>query len=662
MVDLVSAWLPALWPFLVFTVLLYAPGGIACWLLGLRPTAALGFAPIATTAIIGAGAVVFGLLGVPFTVVSFLGCGVVACAVALAIHRLTHRSPGLLLRPVRPTAAIGWRCAGLVVNALVVAIVYVRHIPGAEAPSYEYDTLWHLSAIKWLMSTGDFSSLDVGLLDGTSGGHFYPAAWHGLVALTAELTGASIPAAVNGAVLALVLVVWPLGIAALTRELFGRSRLVGFAACALSFLPAAFPIGFVTFGLLYSNLFGYALLPAAVIVTVRVLRSLGDRRPIGMPRAAAWTLLALVPVAFVFAQPNSAFTLGVIVLPFVLATLDRLLRRTGLVPVRVAGHVVLVGVVAVLWAVLHDTSFLRRTVEVDTWPAFQTPGEAVRDWVLFGTTSGLQRALGALTLIGMVAALLVRRSRWWIGGWVLLGVAYIVCAAMPGTGPHTLRSYLVGFWYTDATRMQAAGAVVGIPLMALAIREIAVRVSALVRSAQGVVAAAAAVVMVAGMIVVSVGVEGALRVRSGMVHVITEQSDAQWLSPRELAFAREAAAIVGPNEVVANNPFDGSAAAYPIADLNVLFRSLPGNWMGQQTADQSLMADHLREAATNPAVCQAAQRLGVHDVLVLEDGARPVFGRVAATFAGFAITDDTPGFEVVASDGPLRLYRLTACS
>ncbi|MFG6402031.1 DUF6541 family protein [Microbacterium sp. P04] len=660
-------WVPAIAPIFIFALLLIVPGALVLWGAGLTIRRALAFAPVTSTALAGGGAVVLSVMGIPWSAVSYGALAVVAFLIVVGLRWLIQRSAFRLERPQRlaVTPTLWWAVGGLLVNAVAVVWLYVRPTGAADSPSYEYDTIWHFSVIRWITKTGDASSLHTGLLDGTVGNHFYPAAWHSLVALTSELTGSSTAAAVHGSVLFLVLAVWPIGLVWLYRTLFGTAPTGAFAVSALAFLPAVFPIGFFAFGLLYPNFFSYALAPACLVVLIQLLRAVATHSWRDLRASAVGTAVAVVsvPVAILFAQPNSAFTLLVILLPILYTTVARFFSADRLprAPRWAAGAAVAAFsvVLAIAWVVLHDSSFLARTVAVDVWNKYQSHAQAVGEWIFFGNGTEGQLLLGALAVTGIVLVFVTRQARWWAISYGLLGALFVVSSGFTG-GPGSLRSYLVGFWYADSTRLAAAGAIVALPLIAFAIVTIAGRLSGLLRQP----GARAKAVAVAGVVAVTFAFSIAESPLEWRVDALREKAftgDEQWVSPAEESFLSEVEQIVGPDAVVANNPFDGSAMAYSLFGIQVLFPALPGNWMGVPSADQQIVMSSLNEAADDPEVCRAVNDLGVEYVVELETGERGIFGYVPEMFAGVDVTPLTPGFEEVLRDGDLALYRVTAC-
>ncbi len=106
---------------------------------------------------------------------------------------------------------------------------------------------------------------------------------------------------------------------------------------------------------------------------------------------------------------------------------------------------------------------------------------------------------------------------------------------------------------------------------------------------------------------------------------------------------------------MAGNPFDGAAESGAIGGRQPLFPHLVGRW----DPDRVLLAAALDEAAGRPDVCAAVRRLHVTHVLTGEarfwgeDGRRAQYGGLDVRGA--------PGFEPVAREGGMTLWRVTAC-
>ena len=89
----------------------------------------------------------------------------------------------------------------LIVNAVIAIGVFIRSVPSPQAFFSIYDTPFHMSVIRWLIESGDGSSLHSAAVDGTVGSHFYPALWHGWVSMVISGLGTPITVAINASCL-----------------------------------------------------------------------------------------------------------------------------------------------------------------------------------------------------------------------------------------------------------------------------------------------------------------------------------------------------------------------------------------------------------------------------------------------------------------------------
>lgn len=124
----------------------------------------------------------------------------------------------------------------------------------------------------------------------------------------------------------------------------------------------------------------------------------------------------------------------------------------------------------------------------------------------------------------------------------------------------------------------------------------------------------------------------------------------------ELAFLDELDQVLPADAVVANNPWDGSATMLADIRRKALFPHADLPW----SDEQNYLAKHLADAATDPKVCTAADRLGVRYMLV----ANKTFWGWDKRTQNYPGIDDpaTPGaFELVASSGTVKLYQLDRC-
>ena len=135
------------------------------------------------------------------------------------------------------------------------------------------------------------------------------------------------------------------------------------------------------------------------------------------------------------------------------------------------------------------------------------------------------------------------------------------------------------------------------------------------------------------------------------------------LDGSQFAFLQRVKEAVPDNELILNVPNDGSAWSYGIGGPNV-------NWRGfkqsRAVVPQETLRLHLADINTNKDVQEAVEDGGFHYLLRLDSGAdtanrlrKSGYRYKAEDWVGFeSVTDETPGFEVVLSDGDMRLYKI----
>ncbi|MFT4306905.1 MAG: hypothetical protein QM604_08445, partial [Microbacterium sp.] len=275
MVDALTAWSAAFPAIVVAALVLLVPGLVATapLQLGLLPRVAVSGA--VGVAAIGTAGVLFALLRVPFAVWQPLLLGVAAAGVLWAMRRRRAPAP-----PASGRVRGWWMLPAWLAASVAIALVAFAEVASPERISQTYDNVFHLSAIAHILDTGDASSLTLRTLIET--GHawgFYPAGWHSLVALTAQLTGVSVPLAVNAGWIAVCAVVWLPGVAWLAQVLLPNRnpRVVALVALPLGTAFGAYPYAVLVWGTLYPTFLATALLPVALALPLATW--LPRRRP-----------------------------------------------------------------------------------------------------------------------------------------------------------------------------------------------------------------------------------------------------------------------------------------------------------------------------------------------------------------------------------------------
>ncbi|MBC3194378.1 hypothetical protein H7X46_25340 [Pseudonocardia sp. C8] len=679
------------------------PGLLVGVAAGLRGIAAWGAAPLLSVGLIAGSAVAGGVLGIPWSGAVPVATALLFALVVVGTRRLVLRRP-LVPGWARVRAGAAARRAvlvqggpdrrwtglaaasGLVLAGMLGFRAAIRGMDRPDALSQTFDANFHYNAVARILNTADASSLTVGGLVNSPG--FYPAAWHGVVSLVVPLAPGPGEIVVASNVVALVttLLVWPLSVLLLVRTLVGRSAGAALAAPVLSLGFVAFPWTLVTYGALWPNLLGVALVPAALATVALAARpGLGpgaavrrdppaDAVPAGPApdgpyppgRVARWFPVTGAVLALGLAHPNALFGAVVLATPPVLWGLAggvrRGLRAGGW---RAARALAVAPVVLGSGAVVGWLMFVSPALDGVRgyyWEPEVTTGEAVLNTVLHNP-GGHDPAwsVAVLTLAGAVWALRRARTSWLVPAHLLVCVLYVV-------GASTWSSVWTGVWYNDAPRIAALVPVTAAPVATLglvALCSLARRLACVARDALTRAAPAvrlwprprAAVLVAAGVVAVVVTSGGLYqRAHIDALAGIYQTPEEVLVGPEQAQFLRYAGELLPADAVVAQNPWAGTAMLWPLTDRKVLFPHLTGVW----TPDQQVIAERLRYAGSDPAVCAAVAETGVGYVLT----APPTFWEPdphADDWPGLDDLADADGFELLAEEGENALWRITAC-
>ena len=151
------------------------------------------------------------------------------------------------------------------------------------------------------------------------------------------------------------------------------------------------------------------------------------------------------------------------------------------------------------------------------------------------------------------------------------------------------------------------------------------------------------------------------------------EAEEQACSAEERDFVERARNALPAGALVINQPHDGSTFAYGLDGLNTYYRHID---VGSDTTESQILRSSLDTIATDAEVREAARKAGVDYVLQLDQGTDPseiddpesTDGRTwllqtdESSWRNFdginRITDETPGFEPVMSEGDMRIYRI----
>lgn len=691
---------------LAAAVFLYAPGFCALKALRMESVVAFCCAPLASIPLYTVLSTVYPSLGVfaswSSLFVPATAAGLVAWAVSFfATHSRAPRfaRSGSCGSFFSGRLSADWSILALyvVVGLVSTGMLFVGNLASPESFLQSWDNVHHLSSVQAFFESGNYSSfttssyaapMDRAIDPFGSDSAFYPSAWHCIAAMAMGAAGVSCATAVNAVNAVLAAVVLPAGMFVLLRTLFAGRRGVVYAGAFVTTVFAAFPWGFLTFGPLYPNLLSYVLIPAAAAAFVKIFA----------PKEAAWQRVVFAVMFFsglvslAISQPNAVFSLGVFLAPYCVVLAMRIGDRLKISDrarsvAKAALAAAAAAVIAGIWCVMYKMPFLAAVVGFD-WPAKTGAAQAIANIGLLSfVDTPAQPVLAVLVAIGAVAALADRSRRWIVFSYAFACVIYFFDMATDGF----LKHLLSGFWYTDQWRTAAMAALFAVPLAAWGAATLARGAKALVvrLAAPGDNAlrygrcalAAAPLVLAAFIAFPSFDFAGSHRVETAYtavgdrVEVQNAQVPLNFLGDDERRFVEQVREVVPEDQVLINEPDDGSVFLYGLDGMRTYYRYFTGYGLESgESMDSFLIRGHLHEVASNEEVREAVDSIGAEYVLVLDQGDVEPCGpagesRRFLSYHGVykeawqgivRIDDDTPGFETVLSEGDMRLYRIVA--
>lgn len=663
------SWLATIPLLLLAVVLAFGPGYAMGWALRIPARLRVFYAPLLSFALVAVSAIVLGKTGIPWSLISFVLVAAVLVAAAAGLMWLVGRRWPALASASWPgnDVPVAWPVVGAVLGGFLVLHMTEDMVYGPEAFSQSLDNSFHMNAIRWIQEHGDASSLTLGAVSAADQQPtFYPAGWHDFVSLIYSTTGTSIATATIVTVLLAASFVWPCSLVALSLSIPKLRRLQALAIPAIIGGFAAFPGLLLRWGVLFPNLLGYALLPTFVALMVHLVQSLLRREFSVLLSLGLSALVGIAGLALV--HPNAVVSAVVFALPMLLAGVVQVARshelasRQKWVGSALLGLVILGGV-GVWW-------FLRPGASAsNTWEPTLTEGEALYQFLFLGLENANQLRdtfnpsylAGFLALWGAGYLLYKHRNLWLIASWALIGYLWIIAATVPRGD---FRLLMVGPWYTDHFRLAAlvvfpsvvlagiglGGFVEG--LLTWIVRRVP-RTARLNVATAGMGVAAVLVLVLAGLTSRVPSVQETTLAVS-REYRLTPTSVV--LNQDEMNVINEIPKIVPKGDVIVNNPWDGSAYIYALAD-----RHLTGYHFEFETSPKySAIMHNLKDARTNPEVCREVNKYKAHWYVHLENQLN--FGPDAQkNYDGLVAAIGTDVLTPVYSSGPMTLYRISAC-
>ena len=699
-----AMWSALLHPLLIAAALLYAPGGLIAIAARLPVRVVVALAPALSVAVIAGTGLLAPGLGLAWGVSVVAGATAIIVLAAIAV-RAAHRLTGILISrraraaaqdarddgapsdpdgavpseepapqesagPSPAPASIGgrvsrcWAAArgpaedlGLwIVSAALMLAICAQFINAPDAFSQTYDAVYHLNAVRWILDTGNASSLSFDMV--ISRGAVYPLGWHTLVALTMRLSGVtSIPLASNAVMCAVAGLTWTSGVITLTSALTVGRRAGRIATAVLASAAPAFPLLGLFWGILYPVFLATAMLPG-VFLTAATAGARGMTLP---RRAVLWLMAGAGCVGLALAHPS------IIVIALIAGVSAAATRSVSLAvcAVRARHHMRRAALAYVLTALLAGASWaaapaLRASKSVSQWPPYTSAAGGIGEAVTSAPElTAIVWPLALLTVIGYLSAWRRQSTRWVALTHTVVCGLYVVDVSQKVS---PLRYSLTGFWYSDAYRPGGFMMVTALPLAGIGACALAdaagralpraVRAATTVpwlRAALTILVIAALAWQSTGSAAMSHNVE-----KFGLTFLVTD--DSQSLTADELAVVNRLPDLLGPDDVVLADPWRGGSLAYGLTGVTTLPRHLSS--YGSTSPALTVLENSLDEVGDNPEVCPAIEELGVN--YVLDFKGRTILDGPEAP--GLSDIQPRDGFRTVLRIGDATLYRITACA
>ena len=577
-----------------------------------------------------------------------------------------------------------------------------------------FDLTQAIQLIRSFANAGRFSSLglDYYLEDPSvnpfPGATFYPASWHMICALAVQMTGATAAMIINVSQFVSMSVVFPLGMCATMASIFDGDRQRTLCGALTCHAFVIFPWVFLIFGPIYPNMAAFSALPGIIALFVNLTahdHTLHERIVLGVGFLVGGIGLGLL-------HPNAIFAAAVILIPYCVQRVFvevNAISTHRLVPIAASAATALACMV--IWYVCFKLPMFQSIV-LESWGTFAQEWQEIVNIALVSYMYGnwyefaAQIPLAIAIAIGIACVLHKREYLWLAFSYGFACFIMLVCA----TQENYIKHLLAGFWYCDHIRVAGLCCIAAMPLTALGLSwcyDQALRVVRLYNGSERqtnvrkVAAICACLFLVINYLPEfdmpgsyfqvtlnegkndDVPIEDFLTypesrrrlagrkyhsvhtpfgdVRNAITRKTVSESP---VNTRERRFLEHVSQVVGSDELVINNPMDGSFLGYGFYNIRCYYRSFVHGGF-EEMPESKLIRTKLANIATDPEVRAAVDKIGAHYVLnITEHKAEESYinlrGYYSTTaYAGISsITPDTPGFELVMQEYELKLYRI----
>lgn len=580
----------------------------------------------------------------------------------------------------------------LCINIAVMFLVFFSILDSPEMVFTFGDNDFHVTIIKSMIDSGDYSTLSVSQyptdlpseqnpFDASTS--YYPAGYHIFTALIAAPFGASAPLAENAANFLITSIIFPLGTLALLRSIFDNKWIVfigAFTVCAC----VAYPLRPLIVHQIYPNVAAFACIPSTIALFYTAFNP--NKRIRSRAKYLISFIISIIGVGTL--HPNAVIASGIFCFSILAASAipGFIYKTKTTLPIK--------RLTVVLSILIFTTLFVIVWIFALDLPALQNTTNFIWEWtispligILSVGTLGLKMMspnfmLAIMMLIGFIYC--IKRKKYW---WVILNA--LICMTVfyfNVVGSFEIKRLFAGFWYTDPERTSALVAIAVIPLTACGLYStirfflsIALRFGRkrshplhsryiLQKSTKIVIVSACIAVFMAlnympnllHIPIRGIGELSSFSATRGLVYEWSKPTDSHNLyTSEEQDFVSKALEEAGKESLIINMPYDGSLYSYAFDNANVYYKS---HVDGKDDTNSQLIRTQLDQIANNEAVENAVDEIGARYVLKLHldpDSNNDRNQWTPEAWTGLNnITDETPGFEVVLSDDDMRLYKI----
>ncbi|WIK64653.1 DUF6541 family protein [Gleimia hominis] len=593
-------WFSLILPFFLALVVIYVPGVMLLSALGTRRFNMWAFAPAVSIAWVAGLAVALPLLDLQFSWPPLVIATLAAFAVLHFLRyiflrffatRLISRQPQsgelraasdfqLETGSASKRPRIGPAVWGTLISFPFALGAFIAGIKDPHLPPQTWDGIFHLSAIRWILESGNGSTRNLAAVatmlqeNQSVRGGLYPAAFHDIAALITP--GTDVIVAANALSLITCAVIWPMAAACLAAVLAPGRRFVPVAVALAATTYSTFPELTATRGTLWPLTLSYALLPLLLAGLVQLFLAAPPRAL----RVRTAALCLVVTLAIGLAHPQGVLAAIVPLVFLMLFGTFKILRNWRLYH---AGQYLVLGL-----CLLGTVGGIALIYRMRLWEWFAewesqriVEGNALRELVKLGLdVQSPYRipavALGIVLLVGMVVCVRRLQTLWLVAAWIVFAWVYIALQTdqLPGY-------QLAAFWYYDQARLGGILPIFGAVMAGIgldALRHVGKpRFGARARQWGAVTTTVVFIIASLGL-----GVAEAQAKFAQFYQYKPGVGPNSLVSADEIQMIKRLGNKLQPGGVVIGDPRAGTTLVYALTGQPVLFRHLDGAWQYPQ--------------------------------------------------------------------------------